>query len=116
MITLRSSPCLLLVVSWLFVALVPGLLMLATFGLERVAAGLRRDAFSPTDVGELPEAEVRRGAPRLRPHPHVLPAAHGPRVSERIVEPISTPGLPTPHYLQHLANTEFRQTRHANRV
>ena len=38
--------------SWLFVALIPGLLMLATFGLDRVESSLRRDAISATDVAE----------------------------------------------------------------
>ncbi|ADU01342.1 MULTISPECIES: hypothetical protein [Mycolicibacterium] len=102
--------------SWLFVALVPGLLMMATFGLERVEAGLRRDAFSPADVGRLLDAEVGRGERRIRSHPQALPTANGRRGNGRIVEPVPTPDLPTPQYLQHLANTEFRQTRHANRV
>ncbi|PRC48857.1 hypothetical protein C6A85_77700, partial [Mycobacterium sp. ITM-2017-0098] len=45
--------------SWLLVALIPGLLMLATFGLERVEAGLRRDTLSTADVDEfLNQAEA----------------------------------------------------------
>ncbi|MDZ4268678.1 MAG: hypothetical protein U1D00_23825, partial [Mycobacterium sp.] len=36
--------------SWLLVALIPGLLMLATFGLERVESSLRRDSITAADV------------------------------------------------------------------
>ncbi|MET0995563.1 MAG: hypothetical protein ABWY20_16420, partial [Mycobacterium sp.] len=36
--------------SWLLVAFIPGLLMLATFGLERLETGLNRDTVSATDV------------------------------------------------------------------
>ena len=41
--------------SWLLVALIPGLLMLATFGLERLESGLRRDIVSATDVAKFLE-------------------------------------------------------------
>ncbi len=123
MIPLRPSPCLLLPVSWLLVALIPGLLMLATFGLERVEAGLRRDTLSTADVDEfLVQAEAsdvdvlaRAGMDRALHNIHQ-------RLNERdtplagFVEDISAPRLPTRECLAHLANTEFRQTRHANRV
>ncbi|PRC56005.1 hypothetical protein C6A85_40825, partial [Mycobacterium sp. ITM-2017-0098] len=52
---------------------------------------------------------------------HALHGIHQ-RLNERdarpggFVETIPAPGLPTREYLAHLANTEFRQTRHANRV
>jgi hypothetical protein len=43
----------------LLVALIPGLLMLATFGLERLETGLNRDTVSAADVAEfLDQAEA----------------------------------------------------------
>jgi hypothetical protein len=45
-------------VSWLLVAFTPGLLMLATFGLARLEAGLEKDTVTATDVAEfLKQAE-----------------------------------------------------------
>jgi hypothetical protein len=107
----------------LLVALIPGLLMLATFGLERVEAGLRRDTLSTADVDEfLEQAEASdvdtlaragmgralRGIHQRLNEPDTLP--------DSFVEAIPAPCLPTHEYLAHHANTEFRQTRHADRV
>jgi hypothetical protein len=39
-------------VSWLLVALIPGLLMLATFGLSRLESGLVDDTVTARDVAE----------------------------------------------------------------
>jgi hypothetical protein len=39
-------------VAWLFVALIPGLLMLATFGLERLESRLNRSCVGAADVAE----------------------------------------------------------------
>lgn len=123
MIPLRPSPCLLRVVSWLLVALIPGLLMLATFGLERVEAGLRDATYSSDDVDEyLQQAEASGAANRVRDDTeHALPTT-GSHVRARdtptdgFLEVVSVPGLPTRQYVHRLANTEFRQTRHADRV
>ena len=52
MTALRPSACLLLPVSWLFVALIPGLLMLATFGLERLESRLDRGSVGAAEVAE----------------------------------------------------------------
>ncbi len=41
--------------SWLLVAFIPGLLMLATFGLERLEAGLEKDTVTASDVAEFLE-------------------------------------------------------------
>ena len=57
---LRPSTCLLLPVSWLFVALIPGLLMLATFGLERLESTLNRGSVAAADVAEF-LAQARPG-------------------------------------------------------
>lgn len=97
--------------------------MLATFGLERVEAGLCRDALSAADVDEfLQQAEA--GDVDTLARAGMDSALHGMHErlndrgapADRFVEAIPAPGLPTREYLQHLANTEFRQTRHANRV
>lgn len=109
--------------SWLLVALIPGLLMLATFGLERVEAGLRRDSLSTADVDEfLEQAEATDVDTLARAGMgHALHGIHRrlterDTTSERFVETIPAPALPTRGYVTQLANTEFRQTRHANRV
>nr|WP_221193919.1 hypothetical protein [Mycolicibacterium iranicum] len=97
--------------------------MLVTLGLERVEAGLRCDAMSPSDVDEiLEQAKVNEVDTRPRVHidEAVLSAAR--RLTEqeslarRFIEPISVPGLPTREYAHQLANTEFRQTRQPDRV
>ena len=41
--------------SWLLVAFIPGLLMLATFGLERLEAGLAKNTLTASDVAEFLE-------------------------------------------------------------
>ncbi|VEG58168.1 membrane protein [Mycolicibacterium aurum] len=123
MIPLRPSACLLRLVSWLLVALIPGLLMLATFGLERLEASLGRESLSTADVDEfLEQAEdsdvdtlARVGMDGALDGIHQrLSGQDTPPAA--LVEAISAPGLPTREYLAQLANTEFRQTRHANRV
>jgi hypothetical protein len=84
-------------VSWLFVALIPGLLMLATFGLDRVESGLCCDAISANDVAEF-----------------LNPAGAGDR---NTVSPDEMSYLlPTRQYFHHGANPVFQQTRHMNSV
>jgi hypothetical protein len=107
----------------LLVAFIPGLLMLATFGLERLESGLNRDTVSATDVAEfLEQAEAvdvntlaRDGMPealdclhrRLHDRDHSVPAiAAGARL----------PGLPTRLVAHNRGNPEFQAPRHANRV
>jgi acetyl esterase/lipase len=110
-------------VSWLLVALIPGLLMLATFGLERLESGLHNDTVSATDVVKfLEQAEpddvntlARDGMSR---------ALHS--LQQRLDErewPLDAPtnsrdlaSLPRRVYVHHGSNPEFRPTRHANRV
>jgi hypothetical protein len=107
----------------LFVALIPGLLMLATFGLERLESGLRRDTVSATDVAKfLEQAEAadvdtlaRDGMSRAmdslnqRLHQRELP-------SNALATSTVASGLPTRLYMHHRPNPEFQPTRHANRV
>lgn len=76
--------------SWLLVALIPGLLMLATFGLDRVESGLSDDPITASDrrVDPIPAADFH------------VPVAD----------------LPIHQYFHARANPEFQQTRHMNPV
>lgn len=94
-ITLRCSACLLIRVSWLLVAFIPGLLMLATFGLERLEAGLDPDR--PTE-----------GRKDAKPAPRTVRT-----VDSRDVE---FAGLPTRPVTPTRGNPQFPTTRQANRV
>ncbi|WP_284232421.1 hypothetical protein [Mycobacterium antarcticum] len=102
--------------SWLLVAFIPGLLMLATFGLDRLEAGLDTDAVSPADVNDFLEQAKADCA---------KPAARTPRVatyrllddvhSERLATEWPRP-LPTAVFGHHGSNPEFQATRHAHPV
>jgi hypothetical protein len=110
-------------VSWLLVALIPGLLMLATFGLERLETGLNRGTVSATDVAKfLEQAEdddvstlAREGMShaldRLNQRLHAQESANNGRPIGAV-----TPGSPARLYVHHAANTEFQGTPHAYRV
>ena len=108
--------------SWLLVAFIPALLMLATFGLERLESGLSRDTVTATDVAEfLEQAEAddvntlaRDGMTQAlecqhRRH-HDSDATIAPTASPDM------PGLPTRLSLHQRSNPQFQPTRHANRV
>jgi hypothetical protein len=110
----------------LLVAFIPGLLMLATFGLERLESGLDSDTVSATDVAEFLE-QARADDVRTLARdgmPEALDGMHR-RLQERIPAPEVTKSyvidddwsnLPTPLYADNVANTEFQPSRHANRV
>jgi hypothetical protein len=107
----------------LLAALIPGLLMLATFGLQRLESSLDDDTVSASDVAEfLEQAEAddvdtlaREGMGRA------LDGLHQ-RLGERdwLLAGGSDAGdmtsLPTRLYAHHGSNPEFQPTRHANRV
>ena len=110
-------------VSWLLAACVPGLLMLATFGLERLESGFTDDsADSAKQLAKLIEAAAPRKELAQRASAH-RPVPDFPRVP-----PLRTsfgtvggriddePGLPTRRHATANANPEFRATPHANRV
>jgi hypothetical protein len=97
--------------------------MLATFGLERLESGLNRDTVSTTDVAEFLE-QARPDDVRTLARDGMPQALDG--LHRRLHEPDSgfeavrtldeSPHLPTPLYVYNRSNTEFRPTRHANRV
>ncbi|MBI3225022.1 MAG: hypothetical protein HYZ39_08185 [Mycolicibacterium cosmeticum] len=79
--------------SWLLVAFVPGLLMLATFGLDRLEASLREDTAPPRT-----EANLLDRVPPPRPLA------------------FETAGLPTRVQPTTGLNPQFPATRQPNRV
>jgi len=107
----------------LLAAFIPALLMLVTFGLQRLESSLEDDTVSAADVAEfLDQADhddvhtlAREGMARA------LDGLHQ-RLGERdwpLHEP--TPArelasLPNRMVVPHRANPEFRPTPHANRV
>lgn len=84
--------------SLLLVALTPGLLILATFGLDRVESSLHRDMITAADVADLMELNERDSA------------------TGGLVDHIPAANLPTHQYFNDHPNPEFQQTRHMNPV
>ena len=100
--------------------------MLATFGLERLEAGLDCDTVSATDVAEFLEQARAADVHTLARDgmPTALDGMHR-RQQERVSEvEVARPhiiedewlNLPTPLYADNGPNTEFQPSRHANRV
>jgi hypothetical protein len=107
----------------LLAAFIPALLMLATFGLQRLESSLEHDAVSAADVAEfLDQAEAddvdtlaREGMGRALDGLHKRlgeqdwPLAAPPAAREMT-------SLPNRLVMHHRSNPEFQPTRHANRV
>jgi hypothetical protein len=107
----------------LLAALIPALLMLATFGLQRLESSLNDESVSAADVAEfLDQAEAddvhtlaREGMGRA------LDGLHQ-RLGERDWPPAApstardSASLPNGPYVPHRSNPVFQPTRHANRV
>jgi hypothetical protein len=126
-------------VSWLLVAFIPGLLMLATFGLERLEAGLENDTLTASDVAEfLKQAEpidvrtlARDGMPEALDGLHrrigrstdesaYLPSRADPATDRLLaasfISAPKQPGLPSQRHQHSQANRQFGPRQHANRV
>jgi hypothetical protein len=88
----------------LLVAFIPWLLMVATFGLERLESGLARDTVSAADVDDFLE---HAGASRQR---------HRPEPVETLPTRMAAPSLPTRVVIPHRPNPQFQPPRHVNRV
>lgn len=92
--------------SWLFVAFIPGLLMLATFGLDRLEAGLDTHTISPEDVAavlEQAKADCAKTPKQTDPEP---PDDFDPRFDTYLAtRPVSD--LPARIYVHHGGNPEF---------
>ena len=109
--------------SWLLVAFIPVLLMLATFGLERLESGLTRDTVSATDVAEfLAQAKAADVDTLARDGMSEAIVGQQRRRHDReaTVETLPTrlapTGLHTRLHLTHRPNPQFQPTRHANPV
>ena len=121
--------------SWLLVAFTPGLLMLATFGLQRLEAGLENDTLSASDVAEfLKQAEpidvrvlAREGMPEAldRQHRRINESPYLPSRAEPVTDQLSAPtaisttrqtASPSERYQHSRTNRQFAPREHANRV
>ena len=128
-----------LLVSWLLVACVPGLLMLATLGLGRLEREVANDTVTATDVDEfLEHAEAvdvhtlaREGMPEALEYLHLrqaqrlgdspAPASHGGKhraetIFARDFDDRRGGGLPTQIKADSQVNPQCGGTRHVNRV
>jgi hypothetical protein len=116
-ILLRPRACLLLVVSWLLAASVPGLLMLATFGLQRLESGICPG--NARDGAELTKQPALRPAPTPAPRfESDFPSFPSLRAAFEALD--GEPGLPTrlspSARIPVEGNPQFQPTRHADRV
>jgi hypothetical protein len=95
----------------LLAAFIPALLMLATFGLQRLESGLDDDTVSASDVAAFLE-QAKARAPEEVQQPVGQPDWRSiPAIPVR-----ESASLPNRLVMQHRANPEFRQTRYVNRV
>jgi hypothetical protein len=107
----------------LLVALIPGLLMMATFALERLETGLSRDTVSASDVATfLDQAEAddvntlaRDGMSRALDGQHQRLNGQGSKRNGKTPAPDGE-RLPTRVLVHSAANPEFQRTRQPNRV
>jgi hypothetical protein len=106
-------------VSWLFVALIPGLLMLATFGLERLESSLDAGAVGAAEVTEF-LAQAQPGDMRTLARdgmPEALDCFRRRRMRGP-EEPLTVANYSRAHSrtLHAMTNPQFRQTRHSDSV
>jgi hypothetical protein len=110
-------------VSWLLAAFIPALLMLATFGLQRLESSLDDDTVSAADVAEfLQQAEPRDVDTLAREGMGKALNRMQRRLGENewtLAAPVrdrEMSSLPNRLVTHQRANPEFQPTRHANRV
>jgi hypothetical protein len=107
----------------LLAAFIPALLMLATFGLQRLESSLEDDTVSASDVAEfLDQAEpgdvdtlAREGMGRALDGLHQRLGEREWSLDARTAAR-DTGSLPNRLYVHHRSNPEFQPTQHANRV
>ena len=108
--------------SWLLAAFIPALLMLATFGLQRLESSLADDTVSASDVAEfLEQAEAddvntlaREGMGSALDGLHQRLERDWQFEAQNAVRDMAS--LPNRLYEPARSNPEFQPTRHANRV
>ncbi|MCI4674390.1 hypothetical protein [Candidatus Mycolicibacterium alkanivorans] len=99
--------------TWLLAVCVPGLMMLTTFGLQRLESGLHTDRTAADEA----VAEDLRRAEEARKQAPPRPGSDQPRAVEihRRLD-VDEPGLPTRSYAHARPNPQFHRTRYANPV
>jgi hypothetical protein len=111
-------------VSWLFAVSIPGLLMLATFGLERLESRLNRGALRASDVAEfLEQAQPADVKTLARDGMHeALDCFHRRRMEriepsmEAVMEAANNYALHPRTYGNHRVNPQFQPSRYADPV
>lgn len=102
--------------SWLLVDFIPWLLMLATFGLGHLEAGLDGATVSCEDVAAvLEKARADCAKPPALGVDQQSDDTFETGYDEYLIAE-TTQGLPTRLLIHHRANPEFQPTRHAYRV
>jgi len=103
----------------LFALLIPVLLMLATFGLERLETGMTAsdtdDEIAELILANPPRAEKPAPVPVAR-IAHSDADLHGYSAFAPLAALSNEPGLPTRVCRREAANPQFQPTRHANPV
>ena len=102
----------------MFPALIPALLMLGTFGLERVenALGFHRDTDAIDELVALTPPKVDRPQDRIARANLASPSWSSDGGFTGLAALDAEPGLPTRLCRHDTANPQFRATRHANPV
>lgn len=98
--------------TWLLAVCVPGLLMLSTFGLQRLEETLRVDRAPADEVTEYLERTAKTPVAQAQPRAEI--AARPVEVPSRRND--DEPGLPTRTYAHASPNPQFHRTQYANRV
>ncbi|MUL64775.1 hypothetical protein BOO86_09910 [Mycobacterium sp. CBMA 234] len=116
--------------SWLLVVCIPGLLMLATFGLSRLEAMLdtSKETYTAADVKAFLDKVKAAWSQPAESTSSTLPHRSAPRFEEprALAAPspmrdnplgaFGEPELPNLAHPRYGGNPQFRETRHANRV
>jgi hypothetical protein len=116
---MRPSACLLLPVSWLFVVFIPGLLMLAAFGLERLEDRLGQSSVGAAEVDEFLALADPTDVTRLARDgmSEALESCQRRRMSRLgPVRELAGYSRAFPPYVHPRPIPQFRQTRHADSV
>ena len=104
--------------SWLFVVLIPGLLMMATVGLQRVESALGRETVTADSTGPCRAHDADGPALRFLPRVPMRVADFDEFVEDQPNDQVHA--VPAPRYVVPAVvpapKTEFQQTRHADRV
>ncbi|AKK29735.1 hypothetical protein [Mycobacterium sp. EPa45] len=98
--------------TWLLAVCVPGLLMLSTFGLQRLEEALRVERTAADEVTEYLERTAKTPVAQAPPGTEIAPR----RVEVQSCLSDDEPGLPTRTYAHARPNPQFRRTQYANRV